>query len=468
MSARENSPTIKSARNGEPGVCYAAFMGGQGAKARSIAYCDDGTTPTLRTSLAGENAVPEVVCKNECYGISRSMLKGGEGSNGGMPYGNGVQPTMTANGTGAVCFQQNRRDEVRDLNGKTGSLLADSGAHNTTYVCYGVKDSVKCLNPWDVQSKHIMTPDGASEAMCSGEKRCGALPPNVCYETKDGVCYSIEGHVIDRNTSQNGRGYAEGSAGGNCYAWTYRGRDNGCNVECQKETAYCLREPTGGGSQPYIVYGTGIWPNLYENSCGGLNRSGVVYKAAAFMGGQGARARSIAYCDDGTTPTIRTSLAGGNAIPEVCYKAIYDARGNGDGKTSPTLTGDHQNRITDYTAICVGNGQMNQTDLGDKSGALNCMHDQQIVITPEIKPDGIIFVMQRKYIVRRLTPTECARLQGFPDEWTDGADGSDSAKYKLWGNGIALPCAEDVIGRIADEIRSVEMGNDGEHDGAYR
>lgn len=60
---------------------------------------------------------------------------------------------------------------------------------------------------------------------------------------------------------------------------------------------------------------------------------------------------------------------------------------------------------------------------------------------------------QRKYIVRRLTPTECARLQGFPDWWTDGAEGSDSSKYKLWGNGIALPCAEDVIGRCAEELR---------------
>lgn len=58
---------------------------------------------------------------------------------------------------------------------------------------------------------------------------------------------------------------------------------------------------------------------------------------------------------------------------------------------------------------------------------------------------------KRKYIVRRLTPTECARLQGFPDWWCDGADGSDSAQYKLWGNGIALPCAEDVLGRIARE-----------------
>lgn len=63
---------------------------------------------------------------------------------------------------------------------------------------------------------------------------------------------------------------------------------------------------------------------------------------------------------------------------------------------------------------------------------------------------------QKRYILRRLTPTECARLQGFPDWWCDGANGSDSAQYKLWGNGIALPCAYDVLGRIAEEINSHE------------
>lgn len=72
-------------------------------------------------------------------------------------------------------------------------------------------------------------------------------------------------------------------------------------------------------------------------------------------------------------------------------------------------------------------------------------------------PDDLVVEEQkkplRKYIVRRLTPTECARLQGFPDWWTDGADGSDSAKYKLWGNGIALPCAYDVLNRIAKEVK---------------
>ena len=65
----------------------------------------------------------------------------------------------------------------------------------------------------------------------------------------------------------------------------------------------------------------------------------------------------------------------------------------------------------------------------------------------------------RKYIVRRLTPLECCRLQGFPDCWEDGANGSDSARYKMWGNGIALSCAADVLGRIAKEIRKRSKEN---------
>lgn len=78
--------------------------------------------------------------------------------------------------------------------------------------------------------------------------------------------------------------------------------------------------------------------------------------------------------------------------------------------------------------------------------------------SPSVTTDSRNYLVQkekpkRKYIVRRLTPLECCRLQGFPDWWCDGANGSDSAQYKLWGNGIALPCAADVLGRIAKAFR---------------
>lgn len=162
-----------------------------------------------------------------------------------------------------------------------------------------------------------------------------------------------------------------------------------------------------------------------------------------------------------------------------------DARGNGEGNVCSTITGDHENRITDYTNIV--------TYGGDKAGTLDASYykgpgarngnEREFVA---VKQPG------RKYVVRRLTTTECARLQGLPDRWaiplhkksfTDEegtfwervrrthaeANGrryrpyakreqlvcwynrlrTDSSEYKLYGNGIALPCAAFVLRGVA-------------------
>jgi DNA (cytosine-5)-methyltransferase 1 len=62
-------------------------------------------------------------------------------------------------------------------------------------------------------------------------------------------------------------------------------------------------------------------------------------------------------------------------------------------------------------------------------------------------------------VVRRLTPTECERLQGFPDGWTthriDEKKGlveqADSSRYKQMGNAVAVPCVEWVISRLVEQ-----------------
>ena len=59
------------------------------------------------------------------------------------------------------------------------------------------------------------------------------------------------------------------------------------------------------------------------------------------------------------------------------------------------------------------------------------------------------------YLIRRLTPLECERLQGFPDGWTDIPDASDSARYKALGNSVAIPCVEFIMSRIAAVLRAV-------------
>lgn len=98
----------------------------------------------------------------------------------------------------------------------------------------------------------------------------------------------------------------------------------------------------------------------------------------------------------------------------------------------------------------VGNGQLHQVNLSETVGALNCMHDQQMIL---IGGGGELAS------VRRLTVLECTRLQGFPDGWVDigewtGSEGklhkeADSPKYKALGNSIALPFWFYLLRRIS-------------------
>lgn len=64
-------------------------------------------------------------------------------------------------------------------------------------------------------------------------------------------------------------------------------------------------------------------------------------------------------------------------------------------------------------------------------------------------------------VVRRLTPIECERLQGFPDNWTaqridktgQTVEQKDSARYKQMGNAVAVPCVEWLLGRIIHALQ---------------
>lgn len=112
---------------------------------------------------------------------------------------------------------------------------------------------------------------------------------------------------------------------------------------------------------------------------------------------------------------------------------------------------------------CIGNGQVNQLYLQKTVGALNCMDDQQKVL--ERGGNDL------ETVVRRLTPTECERLQGYPDGWTDiGAwtdtkgkihkESSDSARYKALGNSIALPFWFYLLRRISAQYeRPATLGS---------
>lgn len=196
----------------------------------------------------------------------------------------------------------------------------------------------------------------------------------------------------------------------------------------------------------------------------------------------------------------------------------FDGRGKGNGDIAPTLTGDHNNRVSDYSTIVVtGLDCYNQTSTDDKAMTLRAGHcdadgvpcvaihllqdpiseedctpclsagnsktgqaslgvvysidraafnqgqnakydigidDKGIAHTLVAKgPGAVCYPTKSKYVVRRVTPTECARLQGMPDWWCEDIKHSDSAEYKMWGNGMALPCVMYIMQGIAAAFR---------------
>ena len=194
----------------------------------------------------------------------------------------------------------------------------------------------------------------------------------------------------------------------------------------------------------------------------------------------------------------------------------YDARGNGDGKIVPTITGDHNHRISDYTAVvcekykanssgdniagtidasyykgvgerngkerelvCIAidraafnQGENAKYDIGiDKTGIAQtvvakgpgavcyCLQgngvdradtagcngkgvkENESYTLNTIDRHAVCYEESTFYVVRRLTPLECCRLQGMPDGWCADIPHSDAQEYKMWGNGMALPNA---------------------------
>ena len=65
-------------------------------------------------------------------------------------------------------------------------------------------------------------------------------------------------------------------------------------------------------------------------------------------------------------------------------------------------------------------------------------------------------IVENRKLIRRLTPLECERLQGFPDHWTDIPGASDSARYKALGNSVAIPCVDFFLRGIAYFLRKMK------------
>jgi DNA (cytosine-5)-methyltransferase 1 len=85
---------------------------------------------------------------------------------------------------------------------------------------------------------------------------------------------------------------------------------------------------------------------------------------------------------------------------------------------------------------------------GDRSNpSVSTSEERSYTLAANAMSDRGQSVMSQS-VVRRLTPTECERLQGFPDGWTEGQ--ADSNRYKQMGNAVAVPVVEWIIKRLVE------------------
>ncbi|MDD3021784.1 MAG: DNA cytosine methyltransferase [Alphaproteobacteria bacterium] len=276
----------------------------------------------------------------------------------------------------------------------------------------------------------------------------------------------------------------------------------------------CLNPSMPQSSRIYDA--NGIYPALSANENGGQNRQAVLFTqnqrdevrdlsgvaaalaaesgmhqtnyvcepVAAFVGGQGAKARTIAYSEN-VSPSLKSVPSGGNTIPDIVYPTVTGTIcASGAGTSRPAGQGNEtelcivqrafrSNSFYEYEESEIGaairasggnnsfgsetlvmaTGQANAEIASGISTTLLAESHEQPIVTYFRK------VKNRKYIIRRLTPLECERLQGYPDGWTDikykNKPMSDSARYRMEGNSVAIPCVVRVLGGIVAQTQDL-------------
>ena len=296
-------------------------------------------------------------------------------------------PTLTAaagmsgNNQPVISFTQNQRDEVRDLKDKAGSLSAQPGMKQQTYIL-----------------------DGRAEAAA----QTVVIPIN------------------DKATRYEGGGDTRKNDGAG----------NGLGVGKDGDPA-----PTLTSADKHIV--------------------------AAFKSGQGAKAGSIGYKEE-VSPTLSAVSSGSNQVPAILDMSYANDVIRECGEVVPSLqarmgTGGNQvpltyQQVTGTLSPGAHAGSYNGQDAYNDMLVAHALRARGNCIFRE---DSETFVLGSA-AVRRLTPLECTRLQGFPNRWVDIGEWTDekgrvhkeadAPKYKALGNSIALPFWKWLLRRISEYL----------------
>jgi len=464
----------------------------------------------------------------------------------------GICPTITAaagmsgNNQPWICkpmaFTQNQRDEIRDLGDKSGCLQAEPGMKQQTFIIDSIGgqaergwegDVAPCLKASHYKFPPCVTvaagfkPNQGSKAMGIGWEE--EVSPTLLAGQEPAVCIKevLPFDTTQVTSPQNGNNPKWGDP---CHPLAAQGHPP--TVICKTWDA------RGNGDGETVSTITGDHENRITDY------TSVVVEEACYV--DTTHADDVVRIDDKAAPLQARDNKGGKLI----CQPVYCLQGNGidradtagcNGKGWKEDVGYTLNTIDRPAVVYLASKREIAGTLMASMATKQCLGDQEafsgdyhvieeypsydidcrnmneykeLYPTLQAKPNGgqslnfsgaVRTNSNRedetmiRYIVRRLTPTECARLQGFPDNWghpdqkSDFSDEeyqfwldvrnthaaingkatkeytkeqmltwynklhTDSSEYKMWGNGIALPTALYVMQGIAELIGEEEM-----------
>ena len=376
-----------------------------------------------------------------------------------------------------MAFAANQRDEVRDLHDKAGSLGAQPGMKQQTFIAGIVaKGNGDCF----------LSPERHTTLSAGGGQAGQGYP-----------CIMAAGFSAGQGSKAGGIGYQEECAptlkatesGSNMVPSILCLNDQGGKVmECSVNVTGTLRAQEHG-HQPILLesnqnhatirtdgisttlpssmgMGGGYVPMVYENH-GIDSRYTGPHKVAPTMSaryGTGGNnvplvsQESDTFCIMGNA-IDREPHNGGNGIgyqEDIAYTltatdhhAVFSRQRVDifkDGEVASTQSARQHKDATDLVMDVAGLDCRNAKENGDLCGTLQKGTSGSSL--------NSIHPLRSGQLIRRLTPLECERLQGFPDGWTDIPDASDSARYKALGNSVAIPCVEYIMRGIMYALKS--------------
>ena len=341
-----------------------------------------------------------------------------------------------------TAFTQNQRNEVRNLHEVSAAVCASPGTKQQTFVAAGVvsKGDGTCFLTEDTHT-----------ALTSGGGQAGQGYP--CILTSD---------IPDRSKSKqvlclNDQGGQFMSCSENITG-TLRSQMHGhppILLESNQNHATVRSDGISTTLPAAMGMGGGYVPMIYENHGIDSRYRGPLDVAPTMSARYGTGGNNVplveqppeTFCIVGNIIDRKTEN-GGNGLgcqKDIAYTltgmdrhAVYSRQRTDIFKENDVVSTESARQHKDATDLVMQPYQQTVGTIGftDHKGINN-----QYVSEDKCVVEGV-------NLIRRLTPLECERLQGFPDHWTKIPGASDSARYKALGNSVAVPCVDFVMNGI--------------------